>query len=134
MLDGLMSRIGDYIVTPDGRMIPSIMVSWSIKSVSGVKQWRLIQESVDEIRMEIVKDEPVEPAERAGLMDYFSRRLGADVRVLLERVSDIPRTPGGKVRHVVSNVPLVWGDAPRSAGVGRSRLSGESGGNPETGA
>jgi phenylacetate-CoA ligase len=120
MLDGLMSRIGDYVVTPDGRMIPSIMVSWSIKSISAVRQWRLTQESVDDIRMEIVKDEPIEQKELQSMMDYFSRRLGPDVRVHVERVPDIPRTAGGKVRHVISHVPLVWGDAPRSSGGSRS--------------
>ena len=81
-----------------------------------------------------MKDGSVEPSERAAMMDYFSTRLGPDVRVQLEQILDVPRTAGGKVRHVISSVPLVWGDARRSAGVVGHGLSDEHRSDPGTGA
>ncbi|MBD3347789.1 MAG: hypothetical protein GF400_01180 [Candidatus Eisenbacteria bacterium] len=116
MMEGLASRVGDVIVTPDGRMLPPIMVSWSIKAVSNVIQWQLVQRTPDEVRLSLVKDGPLTDKERAGILEYFARRLGADVRVHIEQVDQIPASATGKVRHVVSSVPLVWGSPNRWSG------------------
>lgn len=113
MMEGITSRVGDIIVTPDGRMIPAIMVSWSIKDLAGVRQWRIVQRRPDEIRMMIVKDAGLTERERATMLAYFDDRLGPDVRVEIEQVSEIPPSAMGKVRHVISEVPLVWGSANR---------------------
>ncbi len=113
MLDGLTSRVGDFIVTPDGRMVPAIMVSWSMKEVPGVKLWRIIQERREAIRMLVVRDRPLEERDEKVIRVYFARRLGPEVDVQIEQVPDIPRSSTGKFRHVVSSVPLVWGDANR---------------------
>lgn len=115
MLDGLTSRVGDILVTPDGRMVPGRMVTWSVKIMKGVTQWQVTQERPDHITIRIVRDEPVTDEEREGVYGYISRRLGPEVGVDIERVDDIPRTARGKLRHVVSTVPLVWGSANRES-------------------
>lgn len=107
MMEGVTSRVGDIVVTPDGRMIPAIMVSWSIKDVKAVKQWRIVQKRPDEIRMMVVKEGDLTQRERASMLAYFADRLGPDVRVDIERVDEIPPSAMGKVRHVISEVPLV---------------------------
>lgn len=116
MMDGLASRVGDVIVTPDGRMIPPIMVSWSIKSVSGVTQWQLRQERADRCHLSIVRDAPLTDSDRASILEYFRNRIGPLVAVEIEQVHDIPASASGKFRHVVSSVPLVWGCANRWTG------------------
>ena len=113
MMEGLTSRVGDIVVTPDGRMIPAIMVSWSIRNVAAVRQWRIVQKRPEEIRMMLVKDGPLTEREQASMRAYFADRLGPDIRVEIEQVSEIPPSATGKVRHVISEVPLVWGSANR---------------------
>ena len=115
MMEGLASRVGDVIVTPTGRMLPPIMVSWSIKSVTNVRQWQLVQESPDECRMALVKETPLADRDRSRILACFKDRLGPEMRVHIEQVDDIPPSPTGKVRHVISNVPLVWGTPNRWA-------------------
>jgi len=109
LMEGLASRVGDVIVTPSGRMLPPIMVSWSVKNLSGVRQWQLRQERPDECHMSIVRDAPLSERYRAQVLAYFRNRLGEDVRVHIEQVDEIPPSSTGKVRHVISTVPLVWG-------------------------
>ena len=113
MMEGLASRIGDVVVTPDGRMLPSVMVSWSVKDVADVKQWQLVQESLTDFHMKMMKDSPLTEKERESMLEYFERKLGPDARVRIELVNEIPRSRLGKVRHVVSHVPLVWGSPNR---------------------
>ncbi len=109
MMDGLASRVGDVIVTPDGRLLPPIMVSWSVKSIPGVAQWQLRQDAADRCVLSIVKDSPLTPDDRASVREYFRNRLGPLVTVEVEQVDHISPSASGKVRHVVSSVPLVWG-------------------------
>lgn len=109
MLDGLTSRVGDILVTPDGRMVPGRMVTWAVKIMKGVTQWQVTQEQKDHITIRVVRESPVTDEEREGVLGYISRRLGPEVNVDIEIVDEIERTARGKLRHVVSTVPLVWG-------------------------
>lgn len=113
MMEGLTSRVGDIIVTPEGKMLPPIMVSWSIKSVSGVTGWQLRQDRPDHCALCVAREAPLTEKDRSTILEYFARRLGPRVTVDIERVDSIPPSPTGKVRHVISTVPLVWGCANR---------------------
>ncbi len=115
MLSTLTSRAGDILVTPDGRMVPPIMVTWIVKFLEGVRDWQVVQEAVTELRVLVVRDAPVTKAEFEGLSGYLSRRLGPEVHIEIEPVPEIPRVGRGKTRHVISKVPLVWGVPNRSS-------------------
>ncbi len=115
MLGGLTRRAGDILVTPDGRMVPPIMVTWIVKFLEGVTNWQVVQESPEELLVLVVRDEPVRESELEGIRGYVSRRLGPEVRVRVELVPEIPRVGRGKSRHVLSRVPLVWGVPNRSS-------------------
>ncbi|MFH1689374.1 MAG: hypothetical protein ABIE42_03950 [Candidatus Eisenbacteria bacterium] len=109
MLDGLASRANDVVVLPDGRMMAGRNVGWSVRMIESVSDWQVIQERIDLIRMVVVTGKPVTDRERDGVKEYFRRRLGPEVEVRVERVMEIPKSPVGKARHVISHVPLVWG-------------------------
>lgn len=111
MLDGLASRANDVVVLPDGRMLAGRNVGWSVRMIKSVDDWQVVQERIDLIRMVVVTPEPVTDRERDGVKEYFRRRLGPQVEVRVERVSEIPKSPVGKARHVISHVPLVWGQS-----------------------
>jgi len=125
MLQGLTSRAGDILVTPDGRMVPPIMVTWIVKFLEGVRDWQVVQESTTELRVLVVREEHVNDDEFDGLSGYVRRRLGPEVGITVEQVDEIPRVGRGKSRHVVSHVPLVWGVPNRSALAGGVRSGSE---------
>jgi phenylacetate-CoA ligase len=111
MLDGLASRANDVVVLPDGRMMAGRNVGWSVRMIKSVSDWQVIQERIDLIRMVVVTENPVSDRERDGVKEYFRRRIGPEVEVRVERVAEIPKSPVGKARHVISHVPLVWGQS-----------------------
>lgn len=115
LMKGLTSRVGDLLVTPDGRMLPSRMISWAVRPIKDVVLWRVTQERPDAILIEVVRDRPLEESELEGAREYLSRRLGPEVRPTIVRVDDLPRTARGKFRHAISKVPLAWGTPNRSA-------------------
>lgn len=110
LMEGVLSRVGDLLVTPDGRTIPPVMISWVVRWIDGVTQYQIQQEAVDEMRMLVVCPEPITDEERRNVLHHFERRLGPGIRVTIERVDDIPRSGRGKKRLVVSKVPLPWSD------------------------
>jgi len=115
LMTELTSRVGDLLVTPDGRMLPSRMISWAVRAIDDVLLWRVTQECPEKILIEIVRDRPLEQDEIEAAREYLSRRLGPDVYAEIVRVDDLPRTSRGKFRYAISKVPLVWGTPNRSA-------------------
>jgi len=109
MLESVTTRAEDILVLPDGRMVPPITASRAFWGIEGLRREQVVQHRPDEIiaRMEIDRD--ITAAEEDGMRAYFLRRLGPDVRVVIERVDEIPLTATGKYRRVVSTVPLNLG-------------------------
>ncbi len=97
-------RTTDFVVAPDGRWIHGLALIYVIRDIPGVRQYQIIQEDVDSIRVRVVLDDgfPADGLERiqGGITD----RMGAEVRVDVEQVSEIAQDPSGKFRHVISQV------------------------------
>jgi phenylacetate-CoA ligase len=106
--EGLTTRGGDILVSPDGRLVPPIMVTWAVRMFRSVINWQIVQENTREILVRVVTEQPVSDDERAKVSAYFARRLGPTVRVRVERVAEIDRTARGKTRHVISDVAREW--------------------------
>ena len=73
------------------------------KSVLGVREAQVIQESLDLVRVLLVPGDGLGPADEAALRRALRGRLG-DVQVSVEYVSAIPRSPNGKFRAVISRL------------------------------
>ena len=110
LMEGVLSRVGDLLVTPDGRTLPPIMITWVVRWIEGVTRYQLRQESVNELRMLVVCPSPITDEERRNVHHHFERRMGPGVNVTVERVDDIPRSGRGKKRLIISKVPLPWSD------------------------
>lgn len=111
LLESVTSREGDTIVTPEGRVLPSIMMSWTVRWLADVEQWQIRQVSPSELRILVVTPHEITEKNREQVTAHVRNRMGQGVDVHLERVDEIPRTAGGKLRHVVSEVAIPWGEA-----------------------
>jgi len=120
LLEGLTTRDEDILVTPDGRLVPPIMVSWAPRIVQGVRDWQLVQERAEALTARFVVDRPLSETDISWLRTYFAGRLGPDIRVTIEQVDEIPLSGRGKRRRVISTAPLPWAepaDSHRGAGL-----------------
>jgi phenylacetate-CoA ligase len=106
----IIGRVDDMIVTPDGRQVGRI--DHIFKGLYGIRECQVIQEEEDLIRLLIVRD--VDFNQQSLLLANISERLGADMRVELQFVDSVPRSPSGKFRGVISRIRTTSSTAAQS--------------------
>jgi len=101
----IQGRTTDFIVSPDGRWQHALSLIYIVRDIEGVKEFKIIQEAVDEIRVLLevhVGLYPQNGDER--IVAGFQKRVGDGVKIIIEKVHAIPRDASGKYRYVVSKV------------------------------
>jgi phenylacetate-CoA ligase len=101
LLAAIEGRRDDVLYTRDGRKIGRLDPVF--KAHLPIREAQVVQESLTEIRVCFVPTEGYTPTAGETLAEELRRRLGP-VRVILDRVSEIPRAAGGKFRAVVCNL------------------------------
>ncbi|MCD4698965.1 MAG: phenylacetate--CoA ligase family protein, partial [Phycisphaerae bacterium] len=104
VIEDLTGRSTDFIIAPDGRWVHGLALIYVIRDIPGVGQYQIIQMDMDSICVRIVLENgfPADGHER--IRDGITDRLGAEVRVDVEEVSEIAQDPSGKFRYVISQV------------------------------
>lgn len=104
LLSGLQGRINDCIVFASGERISSQPFYFAIQDVPGVRRWRVRQESIDRLLVEIEPgpgfDDSSARLIQAGLTDLVRGRMSVE----LSRVSSFPFDPDRKFRQVESRI------------------------------
>jgi phenylacetate-CoA ligase len=101
-LSSLEGRIDDVLYTPDGRRIGRLDPIF--KAQLPVQEAQIIQERVDQVRVRYVPDAGFDNQAKLSIIKRLQERMG-NVEVLLEPVTQIPRTANGKFRAVLCQIP-----------------------------
>jgi phenylacetate-CoA ligase len=104
VLEEVVGRIEDAVVGPDGREIVRIC---SLQDVPHVIASQLVQERLDLIRVRVIADRGFNEADERLIRDIIGTRRLGPVRIEIERVSELERTPAGKVRRVIRRLPAL---------------------------
>jgi phenylacetate-CoA ligase len=96
-------RIEDAVVGPDGREM--VRFHGIFVEQPNVREGQIIQEELRRIRVKVVTANGFGEADTQDIVRRVQQRLGAQVEVIVEPVSDIPRTKAGKFQAVVSLLP-----------------------------
>ena len=97
---GVVGREDDVVVTPDGRRIGRLDPIF--KAVMSLHEARIVQVSLDRLRLELVVSEGFLPSEEEELRRQLALRVGIAMQVEVAYVDRIPRTRSGKLRLVES--------------------------------
>jgi phenylacetate-CoA ligase len=97
-------RIEDYIVTPDGRRIGR--TDHIFKDMINIKECQLYQESPEKVTFRIVRGTNYTEADERLLLLEARKRLGNLLQIEISYVNQIERTNTGKLRFVISKLPL----------------------------
>ncbi|HUU58810.1 MAG TPA: phenylacetate--CoA ligase family protein, partial [Phycisphaerae bacterium] len=100
----LEGRTSDFVWSADGRAIHRAWFNSLILSVPGVRQYRLVQESLRSLRVEVVENRPIAEGRARDVCRRIRETLGGDVEVRWQRRASLPQTPLGKYRYVESRV------------------------------
>lgn len=103
-LQAIDGRRGDFLVTPDGRVVHGRAASYILREFARIREFRVLQERVDHLTVEIVPDASFsgDVADEAGAR--LARLLGGAVSVEVRVVDAMDRRGSGKRRQVISSV------------------------------
>jgi phenylacetate-CoA ligase len=103
VIDRIEGRIEDVFLTPSGRLVGRLDAAF--KHSPHIRMAQIIQETVGRVRVLTVRDDGYNAAEdEAPLTRGLQARLGEQVEITYENVSEIPRTRMGKLRFAISRV------------------------------
>lgn len=103
ILKEIVGRIEDVVVGSDGRQM--VRFHGIFVDQPHVREGQIIQETLNRIRVKIVPTDGFEPSDSMDIIRRVQQRLGAEVVVIVEIVTHIPRTKSGKFHAVVSLLP-----------------------------
>ena len=103
-LDRIEGRVEDMIITPDGRYTPGSGLSVAIKHSAGVRLSQIVQDRIEEMTVKVVRGPGYDAGAEAKLISNLRDRVGEAIKIRIEYVDDIPLTPHGKFKFVISSV------------------------------
>ncbi|MBD3347913.1 MAG: AMP-binding protein [Candidatus Eisenbacteria bacterium] len=110
LLTGITGKAEDIVVTPGGRMIPGPLLSYALKGISGVVRSQLVQERPETLTVRLVVNEDFLPRDEDLIRKGLTERLGDEVTLRFDYVSEIELSGRAKYRWIISSVPLRWGE------------------------
>jgi len=104
LLKEIQGRSTDFLVARDGTVMHGLALVYILRDLPQVKAFKIVQESLDLTRVQVVLELPLDEALRGKIVAGFRARLGAAVNVEVEQVEAIAPEKSGKFRYVVSKV------------------------------
>ncbi len=104
LLKEIQGRTTDFVVAQDGTVMHGLALIYVIRDLPDVKEFKIVQESLDLTRVFLITESGLNPESRQGIVVGFKRRLGEGVDIQVECVDEIPKEASGKFRYIVSKV------------------------------
>lgn len=102
LLDEIVGRTEDYIVTPDGRLVGRL--DHLFKDAQHVRMAQLYQENARAIEIRIVRASAYDGSDEPAILREARTRLGKDIEISVVYVEDVERPKGNKFRFILSKV------------------------------
>jgi len=106
LMESIEGRISDQLITPDGKGAHASLFYFIVQRLTEkgfvIKQWRVYQTAVNELKIKIVKGPDFSNKALAYMDRKIHQRLGSGMNIHYEFVADIPRESSGKLKNFVS--------------------------------
>lgn len=107
LMKSVEGRDADIVVTPGGDYLVVHYFTILFEYFEGVDQFLVVQESLNELRVKIIRNGKFRETDLTQIHDQIQERMGSTVNIHIEFVEDIPlHGKSGKRRFVISHVPL----------------------------
>ncbi len=104
-MQAILGRDTDVVLTPSGNRLIVEFFNGIVDDVPEVDSFQVIQNSLDSIIVSVVPKSGFSEKTRTDLVAAMKQNGAADLDIQIDCVSDIPLTPGGKRRYVISKIP-----------------------------
>ncbi len=106
MLREIQGRSTDFVVARDGTVMHGLALIYVLRDVPGIEAFKVIQESIDLTRVQIVAGPDFQPERIPLIIAGLKQRLGAEVAIQVERVEQLVPEASGKFRYIASKVKI----------------------------
>ncbi len=107
MLKEIHGRTTDFIIAADGTVMHGLALIYVLREMEAIKSFKIIQETLEWTRVEVVGDEHFSEQHVANIKSGFKQRLGESVSIDVESVEKIKPERSGKYRYVISKVAAI---------------------------
>ena len=108
LIKAIEGRSEDFVKTPAGRIISPVTLCNLLLDIEGITQFKITQEKLNALTIQVVKDKSCSPETTNVITEKIGSVLGENVLISTEVVDEIPLEESGKIRRVVSKVPLFY--------------------------
>ena len=103
LLESVQGRNADYVLTPSGNRLIVHFFTGILEHFREIDSFQVIQSRADSIRLHIVPASGYNTEVESRIQNALRER-GADLRIDIQTVDEIPLTSGGKRRFIVRTV------------------------------
>lgn len=100
----VLGRSNDVLLGRGGRSAHYTVVSHLIKELPGLHAFKVIQESYELVRVQMVIEQDLNAAARERIRAGLARYLGEPLEVVFERLAAIETEASGKHKHIVNRI------------------------------
>jgi phenylacetate-CoA ligase len=104
VLDYILGRVEDYIVTPEGRFVGRL--DHLFKDAKYVRNGQIIQNDVNNIIIRIEKEDGYSTRIEKSIFLEAEARLGDTINIQFQYVKKIEKEPNGKFNFVIQNIDI----------------------------
>ena len=106
LMDDVTTKAEDVLTLRDGRLISPSVLTHPFKPLDCIQGSQIVQTAYDQITVKIVAGEGYTPALTQHLVSALKARLGDDVHIDVQMVSELETSRNGKFKWVISKIPL----------------------------
>lgn len=101
LLESIEGREHEVIITSTGRLISMTAINMHDDIFDSLLQFQFVQERAGEVEFLVVpREKTLAPSAREKIISGLMAKLGADMKLAIREVSEIPRTKSGKFRFL----------------------------------
>jgi phenylacetate-CoA ligase len=104
LIKQISGRFLDFIILPSGKRISPLPIMAVMVKVPKVNQFRIIQDEIDHLLIEIVSGKDFNQSHRTEIEQGLKNVIGSDIKIDIESVKQIEFPPSRKRRLIYSKV------------------------------
>lgn len=106
LIKSIEGRSDDFLTLPMGKLLSPVPLRVELEEINGIDQYKLIQKNISTFNVQIIKGQAFKEATIEEFENVLREILGRDIKVNINIVDEIPREKSGKIRPIVSKVPI----------------------------
>lgn len=104
VLTRVVGRLENYLILKDGTRRRVDLGHYQLSAIPAIREFQLVQPARGRVELRLAVARPLGEAEMIFLRDMMQRSFGEELEHAIVIVSELPRTPGGKVMQFVSEI------------------------------